>query len=290
MAYSATVISVMIASPGDVTEERNLIRDVIHEWNDLNSANTRCVLLPIGWESHSFPVLGGRAQEIINEQVLDKCDLLVAVFWTRLGTPTGDFDSGSVEEIQRHVDSGKPAMVYFSTAPVAPQSLDTKQYDALGKFREWCIGEGLVETYDNIAAFRDKFRRHLAMTVRDNSHLAALQSNSAGDMPPPSNAVSNLAPIFTLSDEARRLLAEASKDRNGTIVNARYIGGQAIQTNGINFTDSSDRRSVARWEAALNQLLEYNFVVARGVKGEIFEVTDAGYSFAENFVANASKL
>jgi hypothetical protein len=134
MAYKATVLSVMIASPGDVTEERNLIRDIIHEWNDINSKATECVLLPVGWETHSAPDLGRRAQEIINKSV-EHCDLLVGVFWTRLGTPTGDFESGTVEEIKRHISEGKPAMVYFSTAPVAPQSLDPNQYAALGEFR-----------------------------------------------------------------------------------------------------------------------------------------------------------
>ena len=34
MAYTATVIPVMIASPGDVAEERQLIREMIHEWGD----------------------------------------------------------------------------------------------------------------------------------------------------------------------------------------------------------------------------------------------------------------
>ena len=31
MAYTATVIPVMIASPGDVAEERQVIREMIHE-------------------------------------------------------------------------------------------------------------------------------------------------------------------------------------------------------------------------------------------------------------------
>ena len=41
MAYTATVIPVMIASPGDVAEERQVIREMIHEWNDINSARSK---------------------------------------------------------------------------------------------------------------------------------------------------------------------------------------------------------------------------------------------------------
>ena len=69
MAYTATVIPVMIASPGDVAEERQVIREMIHEWNDINSARSKVMLTPIGWETHTSPELGVRPQE----------------FWTRLG-------------------------------------------------------------------------------------------------------------------------------------------------------------------------------------------------------------
>ena len=44
--------------------------------------------MPVGWETHSSPDLGAPAQEQINERILEHCDLLIAVFWTRLGTPT----------------------------------------------------------------------------------------------------------------------------------------------------------------------------------------------------------
>lgn len=33
MSYQAKVINIMIASPGDVSTERQNIREIIHEWN-----------------------------------------------------------------------------------------------------------------------------------------------------------------------------------------------------------------------------------------------------------------
>ncbi|MCL1628273.1 DUF4062 domain-containing protein [Roseibaca sp. V10] len=99
MPYNASVFSVMIASPSDVAKERMLIRETIHEWNDINAKAAKSVFLPVGWETHSAPDLGGRPQDIINKNVLKHCDFLIGVFWTRLGTPTGEFESGTVEEI-----------------------------------------------------------------------------------------------------------------------------------------------------------------------------------------------
>jgi hypothetical protein len=82
MAHQATLFRVMIASPGDVSEERHVIREVIHEWNTIHSLDKNIVLQPVGWETDSSPELGGRPQHIINEQILKDCDLLVGVFWS----------------------------------------------------------------------------------------------------------------------------------------------------------------------------------------------------------------
>ncbi len=91
----------------------------------------RTVLMPIGWETHSVPDTGDRPQAIINGQLLKGADLLVVMFWTRIGSPTGVAQSGTVEEIEEHIRTGKPAMIYFSSAPVRPDSIDNDQYAAL---------------------------------------------------------------------------------------------------------------------------------------------------------------
>jgi len=165
MPYDARVVKVMIASPGDVSTERQIVREVLNEWNCIHSEDRGLVLLPIGWETHSTPQMGDRPQAIINEQVLADCDLLVAIFWTRIGTPTGNAVSGTVEEIEEHLHAGKPAMLYFSSAPVRPDSVDEEQYRALKEFKQECFKLGLVEAYESLGEFRDKFSRQLSQTI-----------------------------------------------------------------------------------------------------------------------------
>jgi Domain of unknown function (DUF4062) len=150
MSYRAKVIKVMIATPSDVDKERQLVRDAVYEWNYVHSEDKDIVLMPVGWESHASPSMGERPQAVINKQVLKDCDLLIAVFWTRLGSPTGKAASGTVEEIEEHLKAGKPAMLYFSSVPVALQSVDLKQYEALKKFREECRQKGLIEEYESL--------------------------------------------------------------------------------------------------------------------------------------------
>lgn len=89
MPYDRRTYRVLIASPSDVEDEREIAVRVIQEWNDLHSYNREIVLLPLRWETHAAPEYGVRPQEVINRQIVDNCDLLIGVFWTRIGTPTG---------------------------------------------------------------------------------------------------------------------------------------------------------------------------------------------------------
>lgn len=70
MAYEATVLKVMIASPEDVSTERQIAREVIQEWNAVHSEDRRMVLAPVGWETDAYPEMGDRPQAVVNKQVL----------------------------------------------------------------------------------------------------------------------------------------------------------------------------------------------------------------------------
>lgn len=275
MSYSAKAFNVMIASPGDVASERSIIRDVIYEWNAVHSNARKIVLLPIGWESHSSPEMGGSPQSIINGQILDKCDLLIGVFWTRIGTATDDYASGTVEEIEKHIETGKPATLYFSSQPVAMDTVDLEQIASLKEFKKSCQGRGLYETYDSHSDFKEKFYRHLQLKTNEHPLFKTTEHET------PVEIAESKTRLPNLSDEARRLLKEASQDPHGTILYIRYIGGTDLQTNGKNIIPSSERRTIAKWEQALNELINQGLVVSRGRKGEVFELSNLGYQVAD---------
>lgn len=275
MAFHATVCNVMIASPGDVQIERNIVREVVHDWNAVNASTRRAVLLPVGWETHSTPLLGDRPQAIINWQVLKDSDLLIAAFWTRIGTPTGKSPSGTIEEIEEHLRAGKPALLYFSAAPVSPDSVDPDQYKALSEFKGQCKSRGLYETYDSTSDFHDRIRRHLAMTMNTHPYfLSLLESN-----PAPGNGLL-ASPVPSLSREATLLLIEAIAG-GGDVMVIAWMDGSAVQANGKNFVEQNNPRSRAIWEGAVEELLKEDFLQPVGRKGEVFRVTRKGYDAAE---------
>ena len=277
MSYQATVIPIMIASPGDVAEERRIVREVIHDWNDVNAASSKVMLAPIGWESHTSPELGGRPQEIINKRILMQCDLLVGVFWTRLGTPTGRAASGTVEEIEEHLAAGKPAMIYFSTKPASLETVDLEQYKEKEEFKKQLMTRGLVEGFENEEEFRVLFAKQLPITILHNEYLQAQITDAPKLKIEPSKTEENR---IAVSKEGQLLIKECAAT-DGIIMKIIHIGGKHFQIGGKQFGGNSSREFVA-YEAALEELISLGLVVARGHKDQVFELTHSGWSVADD--------
>jgi hypothetical protein len=279
VSYTATVFNVMIASPGDVEVERRITREIIHEWNAIHSSSRGMALMPIGWETHSHPSMEDRPQGVLNGQILNDADLLVAMFWTRIGTPTGEAVSGSVEEIERHLKAGKPAMIYFSSAPVRLDSVDEAQYKLLREFKDQLRTRGLYETYDTASNFQDKFRRQLATKINSDPFFRVQARDQEGLIDKVLTEAAQIIPA--MSDEATKLLVEGALDRSGHILHAKFIGGEVIQTNGKQFVKDKDPRTRAIWVGALDELVSLGLVAALGLKKEIYQLTRKGYDVAE---------
>ncbi|EGQ7953343.1 hypothetical protein KZY44_004350 [Vibrio vulnificus] len=182
MSYEAKVFRVLIASPSDVVDEREIAVKTIQEWNDLNSAERQIVLLPLRWETHTAPEYGKRPQEVINRQMVDHCDLLIGAFWTRIGSPTGIADSGTLEEIERVASQGKPVMLYFSQAKKDPDDIDLDQLKALREFKGKTFPKALVENYATQIEFRDKLAKQIEIQLRSLIVADAGQSNTASSV------------------------------------------------------------------------------------------------------------
>jgi hypothetical protein len=176
LAFSANVLQILVASPGDVGDERDVIPEVINEWNAVSARQTNSILMPVKWETHSAPLLGNRPQAVINQQLVTECDLLVGVFWTRIGTHTGVSVSGTAEEIEQFVDKNKPVMLYFSQMPVDPDKIEVDQFSTLRLFKEKMRLKGLTESYSGIPDFRQKFSRQLGINLNTILQKSAVKS------------------------------------------------------------------------------------------------------------------
>ncbi len=278
MSYTSTVYHVMIASPQDVIREKAIAREVIQVWNSINSLNTKKTLLPVSWELDSAPSMRKSAQSVIDEQLLEAADLLIGIFWTRIGTPTEEAISGTVEEIQKHIASGKPAMIYFSDASIQPNKIDTEQYEALKQFKKEIKKRGLLESYCGEENFREKLTRQLSIILIKDKYF---------QLPSIEDQDSQMTFEIDLSEEAKRLLLEVSKDNAGEVQFLRGIGELNVVTNGKSMNVEHSPREEAKWKGAVDELELEGLIEDRGGSGTIFHVTRKGYLVADTLIIDS---
>lgn len=122
----------------------------------------------MNWRTHAYPETGKRPQALINRQFADRADIVLAIFWRRLGSPTGKAASGTVEEIERAIRRGKKVMVYFSqrVGPMA-EAPDEREARRIRAFRQKLGRAALYATYRDDWEFETAIRKDLALVLRE---------------------------------------------------------------------------------------------------------------------------
>lgn len=166
MPSKAEIYRVLIASPSDLTEERQAATEAINEWNTQYAETEGVVLLPVKWETNVTPRSGVRPQEAINDEIVRTSHILVGMFWTKIGTNTGIAESGTVEEIDQFVAAAKPAMLYFSRRPIDPNAINLKQLGKLRAFKDATYKKALTGGFTGLDDLRQTIMRDLLSQVR----------------------------------------------------------------------------------------------------------------------------
>lgn len=172
--YSGNIIEFFISSPADVVIERKIVHNLIEEWNIINTRKRKQILRSISWEKDLYSTFGESAQSVINKQILDEADVLIGIFNARIGTPTKDYNSGSVEEIMRHIDRNKPAMLYFSNENIDRKTFDVEQYNKLNEFKNWCKDKSVYFEYNDVNNFTNIVRTQIGLLLNDNNYFNSL--------------------------------------------------------------------------------------------------------------------
>lgn len=160
------VIKITLCGPSDVDKEIEIARKVIDEWNQKNWETSGWGLKYQHWNTDAIPTMAERGQAAINHQLIDDSEIIVAILWTRLGSPTGLAESGTVEEINRAMARDIHVLPYFSDLEAPQTRLDNDQIEKLAAFRSKMMNAGLPCTFKSRRKFRDMFENHLDATVR----------------------------------------------------------------------------------------------------------------------------
>lgn len=192
----AVTFRVFLSSPGDVSDERKAVLDVIEQLRYDPLLKNRVLIEPIAWDKQEMdtPMLGTMTpQEAINEGLAkpSDCDIVVVIFWSRMGTPLPFPDyqkedgtqylSGTEWEYRdaynKAKKDGHPLLVIYRRMeePVIGMR-DPKRAEKIEQFErveaffstfsnpDGSITQG-YNAYHTREEFRQKFERHLRLLI-----------------------------------------------------------------------------------------------------------------------------
>ena len=165
MSKKLELVKLTLCGPSDVAKEIDIAKKVIDDWNRLNAEARGLTVKHQHWLSDTYPNASERAQGNVNKLVIDEAQILVAVFWRRIGTPTGEGESGTVEEIRRGIRLRRKVLVYFSDLESLSTNTDQQQVDKLWSFRQELKARSSCWSFQSRDKFREQFANHLALAL-----------------------------------------------------------------------------------------------------------------------------
>lgn len=158
-----TVYDLLISCPGDVNDYLELIKEAVDNFNKLYGSLNNIQVSVKHWSTDSFPESGDKPQELLNKQIVRDCDAAVAIFWTRFGTATDRYGSGTEEEIEEMLLAKKQVFMYFLDIPITPSEINEEQFTAVKNFKERYKDRGIFFTVKDKSEFKRQFTNHLTL-------------------------------------------------------------------------------------------------------------------------------
>jgi hypothetical protein len=180
LSYGGTVRRCLISSPGDVLPgDLSVVHRQITWWNGIYGPMFSTAITPISWGTHAAAEFGQPPQDILNKQLVDSCDMCIAIFANRLGTRTAKADSGTAEEIERLAESNRYVAVLRSTQPVDVSKTNLNQAQKLERYLAKIEGKALVLPYANEAQLAANVNNILPAAVSADHARTITQLESA---------------------------------------------------------------------------------------------------------------
>ncbi len=180
----------VVVFPSDVKAEKSSLPKIIDKINR-DSANSQGLHLDLwAWDTDASPTFDPLGPQGSIDEVLriDSCDLVIGIFWHRLGTPTADGRTGTEHELnlayQTWLTRKKPEiMVYFLQTDYLPKNdEECQQIQNLLRFKNhFGSGHRLSWECKNKRHFEQEVERHLRKYVTDKaSRLFAHRDSPQG--------------------------------------------------------------------------------------------------------------
>lgn len=260
--FQANCYNVMIVSPSDISKEREIARGVLYRWNEFNSRFHNIVFSVLGYDINAHADSGVHPQESLNHQLLEQADLIIAIFWTKLGSPTKEYSSGSVEEITKHIQQEKKALIYFSNKDVNLQMVDLEQYRDLQEYKKSIQGSAFYKQFSSESEFKN--------LLNDDIQLIANELG-ANDIIIKNQPTQAKVQFSEMELKVLKVMKEKEQLQFIKMMGGTTFGGYLIR----------NQRQLAEIEEAIDSLEDRGFIKATSYKRNLFDLTSAGYRICD---------
>ena len=161
MFQKMPVCRLMISCPSDVKTEIEIINKVVDNINDSIGMSMDIFVKTLHWSRNVMSEAGDFPQSIINKQILDKSDAIIAIFGNKIGSPTQHYESGTVEEIEEMIKKGKQVFVFFSDKPIRRSERNEKAEKKVEAFKRKYRNRGIYVEYGSDEEFSEIITRNL---------------------------------------------------------------------------------------------------------------------------------
>ena len=158
-----TAYDLLISCPGDVEKYIEVVKDCLDGFNTVIGRINNAEIIGRHWSTDSYAQSGDKPQELLNQQFIRDCDAAVAIFWTRFGTPTDKYGSGTEEEIEEMLSANKQVFMYFVDETISMSEVDLEQYKKVQVFREKYKDKGIYFVVKDVEDLRRLFTNHLSL-------------------------------------------------------------------------------------------------------------------------------
>ena len=206
------VCRLMISCPSDVKTEVEIIQKVVDNINNSIGMSMDIFVKTLHWSKNVIPKAGDPPQSIINKQLVDKADAVIAIFGNKIGAPTQKYDSGTIEEIEEMIKQRKQVFVYFSEKPVKLSEINTDAVAQIKKFKETYKDRGIYVEYESDEEFSEIVSRNLtsylteqianeANRINENTRFdSSIMDNAEVDILNDYTRFSEIKPVISFAD------------------------------------------------------------------------------------------
>ena len=163
MPNNIVVYDLLISCPSDVSEYVDILEREVNHFNNFWGRTNNVIIRTRHWSKDAYSEFGSYPQELLNKQIVDSSDMAIGVFWTRFGSPTESYGSGTEEEIERMISMNKQVFLYFLDKPINPSKIDHTQYKKIEQFMDKYKNKGIYFIIQDEKTLAKKFRENLEL-------------------------------------------------------------------------------------------------------------------------------